>query len=382
MKKLIYISNARMPTEKAHGYQIMKMAEGFCKLGLQVELVLPKRQNPVKDDIFSFYGLNGLEGNLKIKKLPCLDLIQQDKYLGHFAFLLEVFTYSISLFFYVLFKKADVFYTRDKVFLPLTLFKKNFVLEAHSFPRRYSFYRLYIKRLKGVVVLTKRLKEMFAEKGVIEDKIFVSPDGVDLATFALEMGKEQARARHNLPLAQKIIGYFGRFRTMGEEKGIGEVLQALVFLPKEVIFLAVGGSKEDVAFYQRKAEVLKVESRVILKQRVDRPTLAQYQKACDLLLMPFPNTQHYAYYMSPLKMFEFMASQRPILTSDLPSVREVLNEGNAFFVKADNIDALSKGIEFALSNEDLAEARVEQAFKDVQQYSWQKRAEKIIKFLI
>jgi len=44
--------------------------------------------------------------------------------------------------------------------------------------------------------------------------------------------------------------------------------------------------------------------------------------ACDVCLMPQPWTQFFAYFTSPLKLFEYMAAGRAILASDLPSFRE------------------------------------------------------------
>jgi len=109
--------------------------------------------------------------------------------------------------------------------------------------------------------------------------------------------------------------------------------------------------------------------------------LAVYQKAFDILLMPFPPNEHYTFYMSPLKMFEYMASGRPIVTSDLPSVREILNENNAIFVKPEDPEDLARGIKTALEDKELAQRVSQQAFEDVQFYTWTKRAERIVRFI-
>jgi glycosyltransferase involved in cell wall biosynthesis len=80
-------------------------------------------------------------------------------------------------------------------------------------------------------------------------------------------------------------------------------------------------------------------------------------------------------------MFEYMASQRPIVASDLPSIREILNENNAVLIQPDNPKALAKGIESILKNPDFSAKISAQAYKDVQDYSWQKRTEKILEFI-
>ena len=72
MKKLVYIANARIPTEKAHGIQIMKMCEAFSAQVVDVELVLPRRLNRIKENPFDYYGV---KKNFKITKLPTIDFI-------------------------------------------------------------------------------------------------------------------------------------------------------------------------------------------------------------------------------------------------------------------------------------------------------------------
>ncbi len=51
--KLVYIANVRIPTEKAHGYQICKMCEEFSSQGIKVELWVPTRENNIKEDQIS-----------------------------------------------------------------------------------------------------------------------------------------------------------------------------------------------------------------------------------------------------------------------------------------------------------------------------------------
>ena len=59
-KEIYYITEVRLPTEKAHGYQVMKMCEVFSEQGCKVSLVVPKLHNTLLEDPFIFY-------NLKIK---------------------------------------------------------------------------------------------------------------------------------------------------------------------------------------------------------------------------------------------------------------------------------------------------------------------------
>jgi glycosyltransferase involved in cell wall biosynthesis len=84
--------------------------------------------------------------------------------------------------------------------------------------------------------------------------------------------------------------------------------------------------------------------------------------------------------MSPLKMFEYMASKRPIIASDLPSVREVLGEDDALFVKPDNSEDLAQKIKIILSSLEKCDKIATKALHKVREhYTWSRRAQNIIK---
>jgi len=109
--------------------------------------------------------------------------------------------------------------------------------------------------------------------------------------------------------------------------------------------------------------------------------LAMYQKAADVLLMPFPDTPHYRNHMSPVKMFEYMASKRPIIASDLPTIREVLNEKNAFIVPPGDITILAKTIRYVREDKESINSLAGIAYADVARFGWHSRTENILKHI-
>jgi len=97
--------------------------------------------------------------------------------------------------------------------------------------------------------------------------------------------------------------------------------------------------------------------------------------------MPFPKIAHYEFFMTPLKMFEYMASQRPIVASNLPSIKQILDDKSCFFYQADNLDDLKDKMILAIVNETLAQTMSFNAYVKVRQYDWQKRANNILNFI-
>jgi len=380
--KIIYISNARFPTEKAHGLQIAKMCQAFGAFGIDVELILPRRKNYIKESAFSYYGL---EESFKIKRLLCLDLIPWDKHLGRFAFFLESFTFYFFLFFYLLFKRADVFYTREFLALPFVFFKRKVVLEAHTLPKHFYFYRPCFKKTEAIVVITEKLKELFVVRGVKERKIVVAPDGVDIQQFNIGISKGEARGKLNLPQDKQIIVYTGHLYPW---KGADVLLEAArLHISREgsgahrALFVFVGGTERDISIFKEKSERLKAKNVLIAGHRPHRE-IPLWLKAADVLVLPNSATADISkYWTSPLKMFEYMASRRPIVASSLPSLREVLNENNAFFVKPDSPRELALKIEKVLKNPAISAKIAQRALRDVEGFSWERRAQKIMNFL-
>jgi glycosyltransferase involved in cell wall biosynthesis len=117
---------------------------------------------------------------------------------------------------------------------------------------------------------------------------------------------------------------------------------------------------------------------------VANENISIYQMAADVLLMPYGKTisgssgGNIADVSSPMKMFEYMAAGRVILTSDLPVLREVLNDKNAaFYIPEDNQDLYNQFSDL-INNEVRRNTLASQALMDVRQYSWQERMKRIL----
>lgn len=376
--KISYVVNARIPTEKAHGLNVMTMCKNFSELGHEVELVVPQRKNSIQNDPFDFYDV---PKNFTIKFLPSLDLFNFEKQIGKVAFFIQFFTFFFSAFLKILFSERKVIYTRNHQFAYLSFFGKKVFFECHSLPRKTRLFVFLCKRMKGVVVVTKQIKKKMIELGISESKIMIAPDAVDLKIFDIKVSQEEAQKKLNLPRDKKLLIYTGKFKTMNMDKGISDILKALAGLDDSFVFLAVGGSKDDVSFYINKAKQSGVEKKCIFLGHKKQKELAIYQKAADVLLMPFPGNEHFAFYMSPIKMFEYMASKRPIIASDLPSIRDVLNEQNSFLCLPDKSKDLAEKIEFVIKQESVAKEKFQNAYSAVKEYTWQKRAKRIINFI-
>ena len=364
--KILYIANARIPTEKAHGIQIIKTCEAFAELGHKVELVLPWRFNRIKENIFEYYNVRK---NFTIKKIPSFDLI----WLGKVGFWIQSLTFAKLAAGYAFLKKTDVIYSRDELpIFYLSFFKKNIFWETHT--GRYNFIvKQLLKRLAGIVSITEGLRNFYIKKRIDAEKIIVAPDAVDINNFSKNYVQVDVRKKLGLPIDKKIVLYVGRLDGW---KGTETMLEASKLLPDEIQMVIIGGEAKQTAHLKKEYPQV-----IFLGFRPYRE-LAENLAAADILLLPNTGRNEIsALFTSPLKLFAYMASKKTIIASDLPSLREILNEENAYLVAPDDEFALEKAIKNVLNQKEISESKASIAYQDVQKYTWRARADKIINFI-
>ncbi|TSD02430.1 MAG: group 1 glycosyl transferase [Parcubacteria group bacterium Athens0714_24] len=369
--KIIYLANIGISAGWAHEIQIMKMCEALALSGLEIELIVPRRPLfEIKGDVFTYYGV---EKKFKIIKLFCFDLLPGNP--SNITFLIRLFSFLIFARIYLTFKKYDVLYSREQL---VGLFFKNFYLEIHSLPSKIKDWHKKIwKKAKKLIVLTSFIKTGIIEFGISPEKILIAPDAVDLKEFDIKISKDEARKNLSLPLDKKIILYTGSFYLHGW-KGVDILLESAKYFSDEYLFVLVGGEKNEIEKIKNDYPL----DNLLLVERKTHGEIPYYLKTADVLILPNKKGEEISEkYTSPMKLFEYMASGRPIVASDLPSLREILNSNNSVLVEANNPESLADGIKKIFSDVNLADKISKQSFYDVQNYTWLKRGEKIFNFI-
>lgn len=373
IKKIVYIANIRLPTEKAHGIQIMETCEALVKEGVEVELVVPRRLNKITQDPFSYYQIKKTFG---IRYILTIDLVR----LGKIGFLIQLLTFVGFLSFYLLWRywqnKEVLFYTRDEISaLYLLTLGKRVVWEAHAGQKNW-FARQIIRRQIPTVVITRGLSALYERMGLDSDKILIAPDGVNLGKFNLLISKKEARVRTSLPIEKKLVIYTGHLYKW---KGADILACAAEYVDSDTVFVFVGGIGGDVdKFRDQYGHVSNIK---ILGQKSYKD-IPLYLKAADVLVLPNSGKEDISrLYTSPMKLFEYMASKTPIIAAGLPSIKEVLNESNSYLFAPDEPLGLARVLKKVLSDRTESQKRAILAFNDVREYTWSNRAKKIIAFL-
>lgn len=374
--KISYIVNARIPTEKAHGYQICKMCEEFANSGQSVELIFSSRKNSIQKTLFDFYNL---KNNFTVKQINFFDFINREKYFFNKGYLLQNIFFLFKLLF-VAPEKDSIIYTRNADIA--WLYKKRgytVFFEAHYWPSSKGWlYRNLIANVDGIICNSSGTMKKHQQNGL--KHVMVAQNGVDTEDFDIQKTRQELRIDLSLPLDKKIVMYVGHLYGW---KGVDTVIAAAKHLRdrQDIAFVLIGGTDMDLEKYNDITVEEKLDNVSLLGHK-DKKFIPSYQKSADILLLPnTPSSTESIEYTSPIKMFEYMASGTAIIASNLPSITEILNNDCAFLYKAGNDKDLADKVAFVLTNRSIASNKASVALYLSKNYTWRNRAQKIIAFI-
>lgn len=385
--KLLYIANIRLPTEKAHGLQIMQNCEAFADAGAQVSLWVARRWNTAEmGKIGNPWVYYGVRRNFSLRRLSCLDLLplvpDRTDRIARLIFALQLVTFTLTALLRSLFAEADIFYSREALLLlALSLVKprRKLAYEVHSLAGGRAgrwMQRQIVSRCGAVFATTRRLADDLIALGAHPARTHVAHDGVRAKRFQNLPSQVEARQALGWQREAFIVGYVGRLQTMAMDKGVGLLVEALARLNNASIALVGGPDAMAQAFKQQWIDLGQPAERFLYAGQVTPDRVPLYLSAFDVCVMPLPWTEHFAFYASPIKLFEYMAARRAIIASNLPSTAEVLtDEGTGLLVPPSDAGALAAALARLRDDPPLRERLAASAHDLVMaRYTWEARA--------
>ena len=341
--KILYISNAVIPSELSRSLSIMRVCQAFHDAGHEVELdaIAPSKSH---EDPARYYGL---EGGFKVTCHFFHNFLYNERtrwYLlgGLLNGLQAMKSFRRS--------KPDIVYSRltisELLFLPKDV---PIIYEMHSlgglgqkwWRRKTLEWVFRNKNLKRIIVTTDVLadwlKEQFPEIEVVIARLSAEPPidvEVDkLKTFQQEHVKGQFT--HN-------VGYTGYLDTYGL-RGTDVICQAASKMP-DVGFHIVGGEPDVVDHWKEYSKDWNQHGNIYFYGYRNPNEMPLFLNIFDVVLAPLqfkpekraPLGQN----MSPLKLPQYMGYGQAIVASDLNAHHEVLDAGRtAKIVQHDDVEA-------------------------------------------
>lgn len=359
--RLLYIANIRVPSEKAHTFQIMRMCAAFATAGADVTLAAPERRNnPVASDPFAFYGL---PRSFRLVRLPAANTIG-GRLPGHLALGLALFSFLFSVKRFLRREGPfDAVYTREAWLLPFLGGKHLLAYEAHDLPGGGRwFFRRGLRKASVITATSDALARKLSAFGA--RNVVIERNGVDNDTFGVErVSSDNA----------KIVLYAGQLQAW---KGIGTLLAASRLLAPDVRVVLVGGLEQDIQKWKAAVPDARADF-VGLRPREEIPSWLAKAQVC--VVPNSANTHESVNFTSPIKLYEYLASGCPVVASDLPSLREIIDEQVAVFAEPDDPKSLAGAIRRVLDEPEAARERARRGKTLVRErYGWNARAERIL----
>ena len=381
--KIVCIATSRIPSDTANSIQVMKACNALAQLGHTVHLLVPEHESARGTNLMSwqelqsFYGLGkGPAGQSAFQ----VEWLKAQPRLKRYDFSFLAVERARAL-------QADIAYVWPLQAGVFALLRRlPVILELHGEPEGklgpYVF-RIFLrlpgqKRLLPITnALANHLRRTY-QWSFPTDQLVIAPNGVELERYVDLPSPQEARFKLGLPEGLT-AGYSGHLYP---GRGMG-LLVELARRQTQVQFLWVGGRPVDVSRWQARLEDENIRN-VTLTGFVENSRLPLYQAAMDILLMPYERQiegssgGNSADFCSPMKMFEYMACGRAIISSDLPVIREVLTESKAVLCPPEDEAAWSAALEALLDDPVRREDLATRAREAVLGYTWQSRAHRAL----
>ena len=363
--KIAAIAGSTIPSDTANSLQVMKACQALVQIGHDLTLLVPGSRN-TRVDLKQHYGLQ--------TEFPIEWLSSSSRR----RFTWDAVRRARAL-------KADLIYSwlpQSAVFGLLQ--RMPVVFEIHIHPTGLFgpvWHRLFagLRGRKRLVSITRALVNILEHDfhmRLAGDEVVIAPNGVDLERFASLPHPATARRQLDLREAPTVMCTGHLYAGRG-----ADLFLALAKSMPQAQFVWVGGRPEDIQRWKQHAE----SDNVTFTGFIPNRDLPLYQAAADVLLMPYSRSimgssgsADSAAVASPMKMFEYMAAGRAIVSSDLPVIREVLHERNAVFCKPGEVGDWRLEIEALLRDDALRRKLGEQARQDVEGYTWVARVQRIM----
>lgn len=377
--KICYINFLDWSWNTAHIHHILKTCEAFADAGHMVSLVTPFAKNDFTRQKMDQYSVRP---NFPRYRVLCPGPQKSFK-----AELIFRAIFGIEVIPTLYFLHPDIIYTAD--FPLLYFFSKIPAFLKPNVPVVFEAHKLYsdtpggkvsrrqeidaLRTAHSIVCISSGVRNGLISLGYAEENISVVPNAVDLSRFDLK--------RSNNPDVPVII-YVGSF---DDWKGVDILVRAFALVVQKIPnskLCLIGGNDGTVNFITALVQKLAIQQSVELTGYLPQKDVASYLSRANVAVLPNRKTVEGSYYTSPMKMFEYMASRVPIIASDLPSVREVLDDNIARLVPPEDPQALCEAILSLLMNPASAARMANNAYHKVQSsYDWHSRAEQITHIL-
>lgn len=224
----------------------------------------------------------------------------------------------------------------------------------------------YVPRLSALICLQEAQKKLY-------QKLFPRLDIAVLRTGLPEITIVP-------PAERKYITYIG---SIERHKGIRVLLQALAgSKSKPPLLLVCGKNQDEINYLNQEAGRFYDASKVKITGWVNKRELHTFLAQTAVGVIPLRDTFFNRYLTSPLKLFDYYSFGIPVLATDLPTTRELIQEGQTgYFFENENHKNLTALVDRLFLDRFELERMIGHVYNRAAQYRWQERARRLRKII-
>lgn len=380
MMRFHYISPSVLPSRSANAVHVVLQCDALARMGVEVTLYAKRK---IQDESLL---VSGLADNYGVDASSWRLVTYHSHYTR--ADTLRIATLAFRDI--VCGRCRDVILSRNlyAAYILAVLFRRPLIYETHQLElgikRKMQRAVITCPWVKIVTISQKLVECLHEHHGVLLNRPLVLHDAAPAGIIPLDVKKRRvelgAILNQDLSSWECVCGYFGHLYA---GRGI-EIIEDMAGQRPACLFLVYGGNDTDITRLRRSNSLHNLWFMGHVSHLVAQKTM----RSVDVLLMPYQINvsigvakHDTARWMSPMKMFEYLATGVPVISSDLPVLREVLiNELNCFLVPPDNVEAWVKTLDRVISNPELAQLIGKYAHTEyLTTHSWDHRAVALLK---
>ena len=229
-----------------------------------------------------------------------------------------------------------------------------------------------VPRADKVITVSASLKNYILDRfNIHSSRVEVVPNGVDLELFNPKVSGADVRHRYNLN-DNPVVSFVGSLKKW---HGIDILLNAaekILTINPLIKFMIIGSGSEEKGLKKQASE------NIIFTGSVNYQDVPKYLAASDIVVAPYPQIDFF--YFSPVKLFEYMATGKPIIASNIGQIGDVLEHGKTgLLIEPGNYKELAENILTLLEDEELKKILGRNARIEVEKnYTWERNARKIM----
>lgn len=369
--RIIYVSSSILPSRTANSVHVMKMCAAFARAGHEVILLAPHRKKLYERHVSDLFNYYGVERSFRVIRVRYVEFF---KIINFYALISLLVAHHL---------KPNLVYGRNVLACMLaaftglpTMFESHAPIGNQSKIKRWAAAKfLKHKNLKKFIVITHSLARYYLSiYPELKAKCSVAPDCADIvfphtSPIALSANSERLQ-----------VGYVGNlYPGRGVENVIGIASKCMW-----ADFHFVGGNQRDVESFKKN---IGLSNNCFFHGFVPPSLATRYHITFDILLAPYQRVVTVAggrgdtsQWMSPMKIFEYMAARKAIICSNLPVLQEILqHDRNALLCNPDAPDEWVRALEQLRDSQELREKLQDAAYQDfLSFYTWDSRVPRVL----